>query len=94
MADAPVFSCSSVRQPRHLAAARALYGDDPEPQTDAGRPAAAVVGPGVDPGRWLTLPSLDRLVSYDSPSPCTGSCNPGLIDWTRTGVSHMYPYGA
>ncbi|MCM1976495.1 hypothetical protein [Streptomyces sp. G1] len=65
----------------NLAAARALYGDDPEPQTDAGRPAAAVVGPGVDPGRWLTLPSLDRLVSYDSPSPCTGSCSPGLIDW-------------
>ncbi|MFJ7272758.1 hypothetical protein ACIQV3_40075 [Streptomyces sp. NPDC099050] len=64
-----------------LAAARALYGDEPAPQTDAEPPAAVAVGPGVGPGRWLTLSSLDRLVSYDSPSPCTGPCSPGLIDW-------------
>ncbi|MGO4462617.1 hypothetical protein AB4039_35820 [Streptomyces sp. M-16] len=64
-----------------LAAARALYGDEPAPPTDARPPAAAAVGPCAEPGCWLTLSSLDRLVSYDSPSPCTGPCSPGLIDW-------------
>ncbi|MFI8090686.1 hypothetical protein ACIF9R_20565 [Streptomyces sp. NPDC086080] len=29
--------------------------------------------------RWLTLSSLDRLVSYDSPAPCTGPCAPPPI---------------
>lgn len=57
-----------------LAAARALYGDEPAP--DAG-------SAGAEPGQWLTLSSLDRLVSYDSPSPCTGPCTPGLIDWRQ-----------
>lgn len=30
-------------------------------------------------GRWLTLPALDRLVSYDSPRPCTAPCTPPPI---------------
>ncbi|MER7481258.1 hypothetical protein ABTX60_27065 [Streptomyces sp. NPDC126510] len=29
--------------------------------------------------RWLTLPALDRLVSYDSPTPCTAPCTPPPI---------------
>ncbi|MEU1050719.1 hypothetical protein ABZ400_37090 [Streptomyces sp. NPDC005897] len=29
--------------------------------------------------RWLTLPALDRLVSYDSPAPCTAPCTPPPI---------------
>ncbi|MFR9800467.1 hypothetical protein ACL02U_31900 [Streptomyces sp. MS06] len=29
--------------------------------------------------RWLTLPALDRLVSYDSPAPCTAPCAPPPI---------------
>ncbi|WP_405504036.1 hypothetical protein [Streptomyces purpurascens] len=29
--------------------------------------------------RWLTLPVLDRLVSYDSPAPCTAPCAPPAI---------------
>ncbi|WP_330334833.1 hypothetical protein OHS33_37190 [Streptomyces sp. NBC_00536] len=64
-----------------LAAARALYGKEPRPQTDAGPPPEDAARPGKEPGRWLTLSSLDRLVSYDSPSPCTGPCTPGPIDW-------------
>ncbi|MEU5119155.1 hypothetical protein [Streptomyces asoensis] len=35
------------------------------------------------PGRWLTLPALDRLVSYDSPAPCTDRCTPPSIAWTH-----------
>ncbi|WP_230887107.1 hypothetical protein [Streptomyces spinoverrucosus] len=29
--------------------------------------------------RWLTLPALDRLVSYDSPVSCTAPCTPPPI---------------
>ncbi|MFE2059521.1 hypothetical protein [Streptomyces sp. NPDC059446] len=29
--------------------------------------------------RWLTLPALERLVSYDSPRPCTDPCTPPPI---------------
>ncbi|MCX4853802.1 hypothetical protein [Streptomyces canus] len=29
--------------------------------------------------RWLTLPALERLVSYDSPAACTGPCTPPPI---------------
>ncbi|MGN9763464.1 hypothetical protein [Streptomyces sp. SD31] len=29
--------------------------------------------------RWLTLPALERLVSYDSPAPCTAPCTPPAI---------------
>jgi hypothetical protein len=32
-------------------------------------------------GRWLTLPALDRLVSYDSPRPCADPCTPPPIVW-------------
>ncbi|CAL9674416.1 hypothetical protein [Streptomyces sp. enrichment culture] len=32
-------------------------------------------------GRWLTLPALDRLVSYDSPRPCADPCTPPPIAW-------------
>ncbi|MFE7753268.1 hypothetical protein [Streptomyces sp. NPDC057428] len=32
-------------------------------------------------GRWLTLPALDRLVSYDSPRPCADLCTPPPIIW-------------
>jgi hypothetical protein len=32
-------------------------------------------------GRWITLPALDRLVSYDSPAPCRVSCTPPPIVW-------------
>lgn len=32
-------------------------------------------------GRWLTLPALDRLVSYDSPRPCADPCTPPPIIW-------------
>ncbi|MEU6611563.1 hypothetical protein ABZ922_42245 [Streptomyces shenzhenensis] len=31
--------------------------------------------------RWLTLPALDRLVSYDSPRPRAVSCTPSPIIW-------------
>ncbi|WKX16439.1 hypothetical protein Q4V64_54325, partial (plasmid) [Streptomyces sp. NL15-2K] len=31
--------------------------------------------------RWLTLPALDRLVSYDSPRPCAVPCTPPPIAW-------------
>ncbi|MGP3927234.1 hypothetical protein [Streptomyces sp. 8N616] len=32
-------------------------------------------------GRWITLPTLDRLVSYDSPASCRASCAPPPIVW-------------
>lgn len=32
-------------------------------------------------GRWLTLPALERLISYDSPRPCTDPCTPPPIIW-------------
>jgi hypothetical protein len=46
--------------------------------------ATAPVSPPADEparpaGRWLTLPALDRLVSYDSPTPCTAPCTPPPI---------------
>ncbi|MFE0449125.1 hypothetical protein [Streptomyces fungicidicus] len=31
--------------------------------------------------RWLTLPALDRLVSYDSPRACVAPCTPPPIAW-------------
>jgi hypothetical protein len=44
---------------------------------------AAVHPPADEPvrlaDRWLTLPALERLVSYDSPAPCTVPCVPPLI---------------
>ncbi|WP_280919106.1 hypothetical protein [Streptomyces sp. SPB4] len=59
---------------RTLSEARALYlGDDAKRGTAAPpphRPAAR---------RWITLSALDRLVSYDSPRPCTHVCTPQPI---------------
>ncbi|MFF4249071.1 hypothetical protein ACFYY2_32065 [Streptomyces sp. NPDC001822] len=43
--------------------------------------AAAAVRSG--PGRWMTLACLDRLVSFDSPSPCPGPCTPGPIHFAQ-----------
>ncbi|WP_052414337.1 hypothetical protein [Streptomyces decoyicus] len=33
--------------------------------------------------RWVTLPALDRLVSYDVTRPCIGPCTPAPIDWKQ-----------
>ncbi|WP_327311934.1 hypothetical protein [Streptomyces sp. NBC_01235] len=54
------------------AARRHYYGTTapvPQPVDEPARPA----------DRWLTLPVLDRLVSYDSPAPCTAPCTPPVI---------------
>ncbi|MFD9412663.1 hypothetical protein ACFWBN_37450 [Streptomyces sp. NPDC059989] len=55
-----------------LTQARALYQGDDAPD----RPLNPV-SPAV--GRWITLNALDRLVSYDSPRPCTTTCTPRPI---------------
>ncbi|MET8538438.1 hypothetical protein ABZV67_43850 [Streptomyces sp. NPDC005065] len=62
-----------------LAEARALYFDGHPPKAGAAPRTAAVPLPA--PARWINLASLDRLVSYDSPSPCLGPCTPAPIDW-------------
>ncbi|EXU62525.1 hypothetical protein Z951_40960 [Streptomyces sp. PRh5] len=56
------------------AARRHYYGTPVTEPPPADRPA----GPA---SRWLTLPALDRLVSYDSPTACTAPCTPPLIIW-------------
>ncbi|MFJ2565723.1 hypothetical protein ACIO02_22665 [Streptomyces sp. NPDC087568] len=50
---------------------------------DDGPPASAddAAGPVRPSGRWITLPALDRLVSYDSPAPCSAACTPPPIVW-------------
>ncbi|MER7394658.1 hypothetical protein ABT381_03965 [Streptomyces sp. NPDC000151] len=56
------------------AARRHYYGTpitEPPPADEHAGPA----------DRWLTLPALDRLVSYDSPHPCTAPCTPPPIVW-------------
>ncbi|PZH20269.1 hypothetical protein C1I97_01390 [Streptomyces sp. NTH33] len=56
------------------AARRHYYGTpcaEPLPADQPARPAS----------RWLTLPALDRLVSYDSPAPCAAVCTPPPIVW-------------
>ncbi|GGR53144.1 hypothetical protein [Streptomyces netropsis] len=56
------------------AARRHYYGSSvasPSPSDESARPA----------DRWLTLPALDRLVSYDSPRPCADPCTPPPIIW-------------
>lgn len=55
-------------------ARRHCYGTsitEPPPADESAGPAS----------RWLTLPALDRLVSYDSPRPCTAPCTPPPIIW-------------
>ncbi|MEU0213818.1 hypothetical protein ABZ281_01405 [Streptomyces sp. NPDC006265] len=54
------------------AARRHYYGTTapvPQPADESARPA----------DRWLTLPALDRLVSYDSPTACAAPCTPPPI---------------
>ncbi len=54
------------------AARRHYYGTTapiPPPADEPARPA----------NRWLTLPALERLVSYDSPTPCAAPCTPPPI---------------
>ncbi|MGW7348747.1 hypothetical protein [Streptomyces sp. NPDC054854] len=61
-----------------LSEARALYqGDAPDciPPTAPPEPATA--------RRWITLDALDRLVSYDSPQPCTTACTPRPITYLQ-----------
>ncbi|MFJ9473047.1 hypothetical protein [Streptomyces caniferus] len=56
------------------AARRHYYGTptaEPQPADEPTRPAI----------RWLTLPALDRLISYDSPRPCADPCTPPPITW-------------
>ncbi|MEU0054720.1 hypothetical protein [Streptomyces sp. NPDC006309] len=55
-------------------ARRHYYGSpvaSPSPTDEPARPA----------DRWLTLPALHRLVSYDSPRPCAAPCTPPPIIW-------------
>lgn len=54
------------------AARRHYYGTPITEPPPADKPA----GPA---DRWLTLPALDRLVSYDSPRPCANPCTPPPI---------------
>ncbi|MFI6690025.1 hypothetical protein [Streptomyces sp. NPDC050485] len=60
---------------RTLTEAHALYrgGDAPDDTPPLEAPAASAAW------RWITLESLDRLVSYDSPWPCTAACAPQPI---------------
>ncbi|WP_328558447.1 hypothetical protein [Streptomyces coelicoflavus] len=37
--------------------------------------------PAGSASRWLTLPALERLISYDSPRPCPDPCTPPSIAW-------------
>jgi hypothetical protein len=39
--------------------------------------------PRLSTARWITLPALDRLVSYDPTQPCTGPCVPAPIVWKQ-----------
>ncbi|WP_420082974.1 hypothetical protein [Streptomyces sp. JL4002] len=55
------------RSPRPLPGRRRPPGPPPAAPT----PPAAL--------RWITLGALDRLVSYDSPRPCTAPCTPKPI---------------
>ncbi|MEU6201153.1 hypothetical protein [Streptomyces sp. NPDC047061] len=54
------------------AARRHYYGTTAPVAQPADVPAQAT-------SRWLTLPALERLVSYDSPAACTGPCTPPPI---------------
>ncbi|WP_234336224.1 hypothetical protein [Streptomyces sp. NRRL S-1022] len=56
------------------AARRHYYGTPVAEPPPADEPAAPA-------SRWLTLPVLDRIVSYDSPRPCTDPCTPPPIAW-------------
>ncbi|WP_235450381.1 hypothetical protein [Streptomyces sioyaensis] len=70
------------------AALRHYYGTpiaEPPPADEPARPAI----------RWLTLPALDRLVSYDSPRPCADPCTPTPIVFRhRTPPAPLTPHTA
>lgn len=61
-----------------LDTARRHYYGTPSPPADV-PPFTALPRRAAD--RWMTLPALDRLVSYDSPRPCRSTCTPPPIDW-------------
>lgn len=52
------------------------------PAASAGLPGPAFL-PRPPAARWVTLPALDRLVSYDPAQPCTGPCTPASIAWKQ-----------
>jgi hypothetical protein len=52
------------------------------PAASAGLPGPASL-PRPPAARWVTLPALDRLVSYDPAQPCTGPCTPASIAWKQ-----------
>ncbi|MFG2369786.1 hypothetical protein ACGFY3_51000 [Streptomyces mirabilis] len=54
------------------AARRHYYGTTAPVPQPADEPARSA-------NRWLTVPALERLVSYDSPTPCTAPCTPPPI---------------
>ncbi|MEV8535810.1 hypothetical protein [Streptomyces sp. NPDC051211] len=57
-----------------LTEARTLYlGEDATRSTAPPSPSSSAAR------RWITLSALDRLVSYDSPRPCTDVCAPQPI---------------
>lgn len=62
-----------------LGTARRHYYDS-VPTSSAGIPWPASL-PRPPTARWMTLPALDRLISYDSPRPCTDPCTPPPIAW-------------
>jgi len=64
-----------------LDTARSHYYDG-VPAASAGLPGTAFL-PRPPTVRWMTLPALDRLVSYDPVQPCTGPCVPTPIVWKQ-----------
>ncbi|WP_405851164.1 hypothetical protein OG361_41055 [Streptomyces sp. NBC_00090] len=60
-----------------LTKARALYLGDTASSSPP--PAAPTLPASPAALRWITLAALDRLVSYDSPQPCTTACAPKPI---------------
>ncbi|MFJ9080341.1 hypothetical protein ACIRO3_34675 [Streptomyces sp. NPDC102278] len=58
-----------------LGEARALYQGD-----DTAEGVAPLMPPAPTAAwRWITMAALNRLVSYDSPQPCTAACSPPPI---------------
>ncbi|MEU9983795.1 hypothetical protein [Streptomyces sp. NPDC050856] len=59
----------------NLDAARRHYYGTPVTEPPLADEPAGPTGP------WLTLPALERLISYDSPRPCADPCTPPPIAW-------------
>jgi hypothetical protein len=64
-----------------LDTARSHYYDG-APAVSAGLPRPASL-PRPPAARWMTLPALDRLVSYDVVRSCIGPCVPAPIAWKQ-----------